>query len=448
MSHASSTTQAYRASLLHFLADPASTPEQDAARAWFEDGLLIVAGGKVLAAGDHAALAPTLPPDAVVHDLRGKLIVPGFIDTHLHFPQTDMIASPAPGLLPWLDTYTFPTERRFDDPAHARAVAEFFLDELLRNGTTTALVYCTVHASSVDALFEASSARNLRMAGGKVLMDRHCPDFLRDTAELHETEDLIRRWHNRGRALYAITPRFAPTSTEGQLAAAGELARAYPDVFMQTHVSENQDECAWVGELFPERRSYLQVYEHYGLVRPRAMFGHCIWLDDTDFASLAANGAAIAHCPTSNLFLGSGLFDLARADAAGAMVSLGTDVGAGTSFSILQTMNEAYKVARMKGNYLPAPRMFYLATLGAARAMGLEGTIGNFAAGTEADFIVLDPQATPLLARRTAGAASLDELLFAFALLGDDRAVAATYAAGNLVHARDPASATNQASRT
>jgi guanine deaminase len=441
MSNASPTTQAYRARLLHFLADPASTPDGEAARAWFEDGLLVVdAGtGRVRAAGDYTALAPGLPPDAVVHDLRGKLIVPGFIDTHLHFPQTDMIASPAPGLLPWLDTYTFPTERRFDDPIHARAVAEFFLDELLRNGTTTALVYCTVHASSADALFEASAARNLRMAGGKLLMDRHCPDFLRDTAELHETEDLIRRWHGRGRALYAITPRFAPTSTEGQLAAAGELARAYPDTFIQTHVSENRDECAWVGELFPERRSYLEVYEHAGLVRRRAMFGHCIWFDDADFASLAAHGAAIAHCPTSNLFLGSGLFDLARADAAGALVSLGTDVGAGTSFSMLQTMNEAYKVARMKGNYLPALRMFYFATLGAARAMGLEGTIGNFAAGAEADFIVLDPGATPLLARRTAQAASLDELLFAFALLGDDRAVAATYAAGKLVHARDPA---------
>jgi guanine deaminase len=371
-----------------------------------------------------------------VHDHRGKLITPGFIDTHVHYPQTDIIGSPAPGLLPWLETYTFPAEGRFADPVHARAVAEFFLDELLRNGTTTAMVYCTVHAESVDALFEASSARKLRMAAGKVLMDRHCPDFLRDTADLRASEQLIRRWHKRGRSLYAITPRFAPTSTEAQLGAAGELARAHPDTFIQTHVAENRDECAWVGRLFPRQRSYLQVYEHHGLLRERAMFGHCIWLDDADFARMAATGAAIAHCPTSNLFLGSGLFDLARADAQRVAVSLATDVAGGTSFSILQTMNEAYKVARLKGNDLSALRMFYLATLGAARAMRLEGTIGSFAPGAEADFIVLDPQATPLLARRTAGAGSLEELLFALALLGDDRTVAATYAAGSLVHAR------------
>jgi guanine deaminase len=429
----STTTQAYRASLLHFHADPAFSQD---AHAWHEDGLLVVLDGRVQAAGDYAGLAPQLPPDAVVHDYRGKLITPGFIDTHVHYPQSDIIASPAPGLLPWLDTYTFPTEGRFADPVYARGVADFFLDELLRNGTTTAMVYCTVHAASVDAFFEACAARNLRMAGGKVLMDRHCPDLLRDTADLTESDALIRRWHKRGRALYAITPRFAPTSTEAQLGAAGELARAWPDTFIQTHVSENQDECAWVGELFPEQRSYLHVYEHHGLMRPRAMFGHCIWLDDTDFERMAATGSAIAHCPTSNLFLGSGLFDIARADAAGAAVTFGTDVAGGTSFSMLQTMNEAYKVARLKGSYLPALRMFYLATLGAARSMHLAGTIGSFAAGAEADFIVLDPQATPLLARRTASANSLEELLFALALLGDDRAVAATYAAGRRVHQR------------
>lgn len=433
MSNDTRKLQAYRASLLHFHADPAFAEN---AHTWLEDGLLVVEDGRVKAAGDYARLKPTLPHDTPVQDYRGKIITPGFIDTHLHFPQTDMIASPAPGLLPWLETYTFPTERQFSDPLHARAVAEFFLDELLRNGTTTALVYCTVHKESVDALFEASSARNLRMAGGKVLMDRHCPDFLRDTPDMRESEELINRWHNKGRAMYAITPRFAPTSTEAQLVATGELARAYPDTFIQTHVSENQDECAWVGELFPQQRSYLHVYEHYGLMRPRSMFGHCIWLDDADFALLADTGSAIAHCPTSNLFLGSGLFDIVRADHARAMVSLGTDVGAGTSFSMLQTMNEAYKVARLKGSYLPALRMFYLATLGAARSMQLEGTIGNFAPGAEADFIVLDPKATPLLARRTAHSDTLEETLFALALLGDDRAVRATYAAGRLVHER------------
>jgi cytosine/adenosine deaminase-related metal-dependent hydrolase len=335
------TLQAYRASLLHFHADPAFA---EGAHAWHADGLLIVEDGRVKAAGDYAQLAATLPAGVDVIDYRGKIITPGFIDTHLHFPQTDMIASPAPGLLPWLENFTFPTERQFRDPVHARASAEFFLDELLRNGTTTALVYCTVHKESVDAFFEAASKRNLRMGAGKVLMDRHCPDFLQDTADLRESEALINRWHKvgkgEGRSMYAITPRFAPTSTDAQLAATGELA------------------------------------------------------------------------------------------------SLGTDVGAGTSFSILQTMNEAYKVARLKGSYLPALRMFYLATLGAARSMQLEGTIGNFVPGAEADFIVLDPKSTPLLERRTAHSNTLEETLFALALLGDDRAIRATYAAGKLVHER------------
>ncbi|MDY0962840.1 guanine deaminase [Massilia sp. CFBP9026] len=434
MSTASPNLQAYRASLLHFRADPAF---DDQAALWHEDGLLVVEDGRIKAAGDYAALAPTLPPGLEPVDYRGKVIAPGFIDTHLHYPQTDMIASPAPGLLPWLETYTFPSERRFEDPAHARATAEFFLDELLRCGTTTAVVYCTVHPQSVDAFFEASEARNLRMVAGKVLMDRNCPDFLRDLeGDLGQSEDLINKWHKRGRSLYAITPRFAPTSTDVQLRLTGELAARYPDTFIQTHVSENKDECTWVKELFPQARSYLDVYERFGLMRPRALFGHCIWLDDEDFARMAATGSAAAVCPTSNLFLGSGLFDFERADSARALLSLGTDVGAGTSFSMLQTMNEAYKVARLKGSYLPALRMFYLATLGAARSMRLEDTIGSFQPGLEADFVVLDREATPLLARRTGHCDSLEELLFALALLGDDRTIAATYSGGRKVHQR------------
>jgi len=434
MSTASPNLQAYRASLLHFRADPAF---DDQAALWHEDGLLIVEDGKVRAAGDHAALVSTLPPGLEPVDYRGKVIAPGFIDTHLHYPQTDMIASPSPGLLPWLETYTFPSERRFEDPAHARATAEFFLDELLRCGTTTAVVYCTVHPQSVDAFFEASEARNLRMVAGKVLMDRNCPDFLRDIeGDLGQSEELINKWHKRGRSLYAITPRFAPTSTDVQLRLTGELAARYPDTFIQTHVSENKDECKWVNELFPQARSYLDVYERFGLMRPRALFGHCIWLDDEDFARMAATGSAAAVCPTSNLFLGSGLFDFERADSARALLSLGTDVGAGTSFSMLQTMNEAYKVARLKGSYLPALRMFYLATLGAARSMRLEDTIGSFQPGLEADFVVLDREATPLLARRTGNCNGLEELLFALALLGDDRTIAATYSGGQKVHQR------------
>ena len=428
--------QAYRASVLHFTGDPATQPD---ATVWFEDGLLIVEAGLIKAVGNYCDLRTSLDELTPVHDYRGKLICPGFIDTHIHYPQTDMIASPAPGLLPWLETFTFPTERKFADPDHAREVADFFLDELLRCGTTTAMVYCTVHKQSVDAFFSASEARNLRMVAGKVLMDRHCPEFLADTAEsgMRDSEGLIKQWHKRGRQLYAITPRFAPTSSAAQLQLAGELARAYPDTFLQTHVAENTDEVAWVKSLFPTARSYLDVYDQVGMLRPRAMFAHCIWLDQADRRRMAESGAAVAICATSNLFLGSGLFDFASADAAHTSLSLATDVGGGTSFSMLQTMNETYKVARMGGTYLPAVRMFYLATLGAARCMQLEGTIGNFAVGAEADFIVLDPAATPLLARRTARAENMDELLFALALLGDDRTVAATYSAGRKVHQRD-----------
>lgn len=429
-------TRAYRARLLDFTDDPA----RDAAGCrWHEDGVLIVADGRVLGAGDFAQCRSGLAPATEIVDLRDKLIVPGFIDTHVHYPQTDIIASPASGLLSWLDTHTFPAERAFADHAYATEVARFFFDELLRNGTTTAMVYCTSHPVSVEAFFEESTARKLRMVAGKCLMDRHCPEWLADRTEdgILESERLLKAWHGRGRQLYAITPRFAGTSSERQLQLAGELARAYPDVFIQSHVAENTEEVAWIRKLFPDARSYLDVYDRHGLLRERAMYAHCIWLDDSDRARMAETGTAAAICPTSNFFLGSGLFDIGRADAARMPLSLGTDIGAGTSFSMLQTMNALYKVARMGGTHLPAVRMFYLATLGAARAMRLEGTIGSFTPGAEADFIVLDPQATPLLARRTARAQNLEEWLFALAMLGDDRAVAATYIAGQCAHRRD-----------
>ena len=426
---------AVRGSLLDFTDDPAFS---GSAHRWEEDGLLVVEQGKIRAAGAYAALAPGLAPGTPVIDRRGRIISPGFIDTHIHYPQTDMIASPAEGLLPWLDTWTFPAERRFGDLAHARAAAGFFLDELLRCGTTTAMVYCSVHPESAEAFFAESEARNMRMAAGKVLMDRHCPDFLCESAEqgAQASADLIRKWHGRGRQMVAITPRFAATSTPQQLQLAGELARAHPDTFVQTHVAENTDEIAWVRALYPEARSYLDVYERYGLLRPRAMYAHCIWLDDADRDRMAATGAAAALCPTSNLFLGSGLFDVKSADRARMTLTLATDVGGGTSFSMLETMNEMYKVARMTGTHLSALRLFYLATLGGARGMRLEGTIGSFAPGAEADFLVLDPRATPLLARRTQQAQSLEELLFALAILGDDRVVETTYVAGKALHER------------
>ncbi|WP_025601442.1 guanine deaminase [Burkholderia sp. WSM2230] len=427
---------AFRAQLLTFDGDPSRSPD---AAVFHEDGLLIVADGHVVAAGAYAALAPQLAAGTPVQDMRDKLIVPGFIDTHIHYPQTDMIASPAPGLLPWLDTYTFPTERRFTDEAYASDTASFFLDELLACGTTTALVYCTVHKQSADALFSESEARNLRMVAGKVLMDRNCPEFLRDTAQsgYDDSAELIGRWHNRGRQMYALTPRFAPTSTEAQLEACGVLARQHADVFVQSHVAENLDEVKWVNSLFPGHRSYLDIYDHYGLLRRRAVYGHCIHFDAQDRKRMAETGTVASHCPTSNLFLGSGLFDFDKADEAGMPVALATDVGGGTSFSMLQTMNEAHKVARLTGHHLTATRMFYLATAGAAKALDLADKVGTLKPKSEADFVVLDPQATPLLARRTARTESLEELLFAFALLGDDRAVYETYAAGKRVHRRD-----------
>lgn len=424
-----SQQQAYRASLLYFTDDPLTHPD---ALQWHSDGLLIVANGLVVAAGGFDQLKSLLAQDVVIQHFPGKIIMPGLIDSHIHYPQTDMIASPAEGLLPWLEHYTFPTERRFADYAHASEVAGFFLDELLRNGTTTAMVYGSVHAASVDAFFEQSAARNLRMIAGKVLMDRNCPEFLRDTAEsgTRESETLIRQWHKNGRQLYAITPRFAITSSPAQLQLAGELAAQYPDTYIQTHVAENRAECDWAHSLFPHSRSYLDIYEQTGLMRPRAMYGHCIWLDDEDRARMAVTGSAAAVCPTSNLFLGSGLFDFAKADRAQLSLALATDVGAGSSFSMLRTMNEAYKVARLQGHYLPASRLFYLSTLGAARSLYLADKIGHFGTGTEADFIVLNPDATALLARRTARAENIEELLFILALLGDDRCIDQVFIAG------------------
>lgn len=422
-------TRAIRGRVLHFLRDPQF--HEDAYQYW-DDGVLIVTAGRIAAAGDYAELAARIPADAEIVDHRGKLIMPGFIDTHVHYPQTDMIASPSPGLLHWLETYTFPEERRFADPDYARGVAGFFTEELLRNGTTSAVVWSTVHKASAEALFAESEARNLRMVTGKVMMDRNCPEFLRDTAEsgAQDAADLMSRWHKKGRLGYAITPRFAPTSTEAQLAACGELARAYPDAFIQTHVAENRDEVKWVAELFPDARSYLDVYDRYGLLRPGAMYGHAIYLDQDDRRRLADSGAAVAHCPTSNLFLGSGFYDFHQSDANRLNVTLATDVGGGTSFSMFRTMNAAHKVARMGGYYLTALRMFYLATRAAAEALGWTDRVGSFSEGCEADFIVLDPKATPLIARRSNRSETLEEELFAFAMLGDDRMIDSVYVMG------------------
>ena len=424
--------RAWRASILHFLSDPGSGDDPRATE-YFEDGLLVVAEGRVSAIGAAAELLATLPRGTTITDCRPGLIVPGFIDTHIHYPQTDVIASFGTQLLDWLERYTFPAERRFADPVHARAVSEFFLDELLRNGTTTALVFGTVHAQSVDAFFEAAKARGLRMIAGKVLMDRHCPDDLRDTPEegFRESARLIERWHGHARLGYAITPRFAITSSEEQLRLAGELARAHPGVHVHTHVAENRAEVQWARDLFPWSRSYLDVYDHFGLLRERSVFAHCIHLDGEDRKRMGESGAAAAFCPTSNLFLGSGFFDIDQSDRAGIPIGLATDVGGGTSFSMLRTLADGYKVAQGLGQSLGAKRAFYLATLGGARALGLDNEIGNFRRGKEADFVVLDLASTPLLARRTAVATGIAEKLFALMTLGDDRCVRQTFIMGS-----------------
>lgn len=417
--------RAYRASILRFADDGSALFETD--------GLLVVGpdanGRKVVrAVGAYDALAPNYPGVAIEH-FPGRILAPGFIDLHIHFPQTDVIGSPAEGLLPWLDNYTFPHESRFADHEYAAGVAQVFLDELQRNGVTTALAFATSHPHSVDALMEAARARGLRLIAGKVLQDRHSPDGVRDETEksLLDTEALIRRWHGVDRLGYAITPRFAPSCSEAQLRGAGELAARYPDVWIQSHVAENKDEIRWARELFPRSRSYLSIYDDFGLMRDRAIYAHCIHFDDDDRALMRDTGSAAAVSPTSNLFLGSGFFDYEGAMRVGFKFGLASDVGGGTSFNPFHTMLAAYYVGRegqtKPGVSLSPQHLWWQHTAGAAQALGLDGVVGNLQPGCEADFVVLDPKATPLLARKTSNAGSLAELLFGLIVLGDDRVI-------------------------
>ena len=438
--------KAYRASILRF--DARQAPQNSAV--FEQDGLLVVAPGPggvdtVHAVGPHHALIGKFPGLRVEH-LPGRIIAPGFIDMHLHYPQTDVIGSPADGLLPWLENYTFPEEKRFASADHCAQVASFFIDELLRHGVTTALCFATTHPASVHALFKEAQAKKMRLMTGLCLMDRNAPpDLLNqrrpgastDATEqsLIDSEDLIQQWHGQGRLGYAITPRFAPSCTDAQLQGAGELAARYPQVWIQSHVAENKEEIRWARELFPKSRSYLATYDDFGLMRRRAIYAHCIHLDNADRALMRDTGAAASVCPTSNLFLGSGFFDYVGADRAGFQYALASDVGGGTSFSPFHTMLGAYYVARegqSKTGHSPSPQhLWWQHTAGAAKALGLDGTdlqpgVGNLQTGCEADFIVLNPAATPLLARKTARANSLDELLFAMIVLGDERLIERT----------------------
>ncbi len=430
--------QVFRGEFLHCLADPADVGD-DNSYEYFPDGLMIVKSGLVEAIGPALELLATLPADISVTQYTNSLIVPGFIDCHLHYPQTEMIASYGEQLLEWLETYTFPTEREFADPAKARDVAEFFFDELLRNGTTSALVFGTVHKQSVDAFFKVAQKRSLRMICGKVLMDRNAPDYLTDTPQsgYQESKDLAERWHGVERLSYAITPRFAPTCSDEQLALAGKLLKEYPDLYLHTHLAENISEVEWVKELFPERSGYLDVYAHHGLLTKRSVFAHCLHLTEDEFKLIHESGAGIAFCPTSNLFLGSGLFNLAKAETLKVKVGLATDVGAGTSFSLLQTISDLYKTQQLRNHRLSPIKSLYLATLGGAHTLDVAAQIGNFLPDKEADFAVLDYNATPLLTRRLARSKSLTEKLFALQMLGDDRVVKNVHILGKKTYCRD-----------
>jgi guanine deaminase len=420
---------ALRGDLLDFTAEPAWGEVAPAGVRWRADHWLLLEDGRIA-----GAVPGEQPPgeDWQRHDHRGRLVLPGFVDTHVHSPQLDVIASYGTALLDWLETHTFPAEARYADAGLARAGAARFLDALLAHGTTSAVVFPTVHEASVEALFEAAAGRGMRLVAGKVLMDRHAPAELRDDVDEAERActRLIERWHGRGRLAYAVTVRFAPTSTPAQLAMAGRLAARHPGTFVQTHLAENADEVAWVRELFPEARSYLDVYARAGLVGERGVFAHGIWLDDEDRRVLAGAGAQIAHCPSSNLFLGSGLFDWRAAREAGVAVSLASDVGGGTHLSALRTMADAYKVQALRGERLTAWVALHAATRGAARALRLGDEIGSLEAGAAADVCVWDVAAGAVARHRDFVARTLHERLFAWMTLGDDRNLAAAWVAG------------------
>jgi|SRR5580658_7946188 guanine deaminase len=421
---------AHRGAILHFRADPGAHDDPKTYEYW-QQGALIVNNGRIERVGPSAEVL-SAAGDMPIIDHGERLLLPGFIDTHIHYPQIDVIGAGGRDLLEWLENYTYPAEQRFADAAYARETAQTFIDELLRNGTTTAQVLGTVHRCAIESFFEVAAARQLRMIAGKALMDRMAPDGLRDDALSGErdTRELIEAWHGRGRLHYAITPRFALSSSSAQLRSAGALARAYPDVFIHSHLAENTQEVEQVRQAFPDRRSYLDVYDYFGLLRERATYAHCIYLNETDRTRMAASGAGAAFCPSSNLYLGSGLFDLGASDAAGMRIALATDVGGGSSFSMLRTMADAYRVVHLTGQHLTPLRAFYLATLAGAKQLGLADKIGSFAVGAEADFIVLDPHSTPLLSRRMHQTSRLSERLLLYMVLGDDRAIAHTYVLG------------------
>ncbi len=427
-------TTLYRADILHF-SRSTHTPKKDVC--FFRDGALVVREKKIVDIGSFKELLEN-HPEATLVDYSGKLIIPGLIDSHLHFPQTEMIAKYGSQLLDWLENYTFPTEQKFSNPEYSRDIAQKFLSQLINNGTTTAFVYPSVHKASVDALFTCASDMEMAMVTGKVCMDRHCPDYLQDTPTTAQKDSqvLIDKWHENGRNRYALTPRFAPTSSEAQLAALGELAQQYPSVFIQTHLSENHGEIEWVKQLFPNHESYLDVYDNFHMVHSKSLFGHCLHLHEHEWERLRETGATAVFCPTSNLFLGSGLFCIDKANQYGVNIALATDVGAGTSFNMLKTFGEAYKIGQLQNTKISVLEGLYMMTQGPATYYGLENDIGNLNPGSYADFVVLNPHFDELSKLRCPKSISIDsaeDILFALSFIGDDRAVQATYIAGTNV---------------
>lgn len=425
--------KAVRGSLLYFTGHPfyedvSSCMHHEA------DGILVMKDGIIHDVGPADKILPSLDPSVKITHYPNCLIMPGFIDTHTHYVQMEIMASFGSQLIDWLSEYTFVAEQKFHDKAYADKVADKFCDQLLRNGTTTAAVFCATYPQSVDALFEQAEKRNMRMIAGKVMMDQNAPIPLLDTAETsyEQSHALIEKWHGTGRASYCITPRFAPTSTAEQLEAAGVLKKEFPTVHVQSHISENKEEIDWVKNLFPNSKDYLDVYDSFGLLGNRTILAHGIHLTASERERLSETGTALSHCPTSNLFLGSGLFDIGLVLKNNAPIKLGvgTDVGAGTSFSMLQTLGEAYKVSHLIGQAMTAPQAFYLATLGGAKALNIADNVGTFKKGHEADFIILDINTTDLMAYRAAHAKSIEDLLFILMIMGDDRAIRATYIAG------------------
>ena len=427
------TTTLIRGRLLSFHRAPTSI-DDSAAYGYESDGALLVEGGQILASGAYAAVKTSAPEDVAEVDHRPHLIVPGFIDTHLHFPQMQVMASYAANLLEWLNTYTFPEECRFVETAHAERIAKRFFDEMVRHGTTTATAYCSVHKASADAFFAEALRRDMRMVAGKVMMDRNAPQGLLDTPQMgyDETRAVIREWHGKGRNHVAITPRFAITSTPEQMDVAKSLVREFPDLHVQTHLSENRDEITFTCELYPEAKDYTDVYARYGLLGPKSLFGHCIHLSEREADVMSETGSVAVFCPTSNLFLGSGLFPLralTRRDKP-VRTSVASDIGGGTSYSMLKTLDEAYKILQLQGERLNPFDSFFMMTRGNAEALSLVDRIGTLEAGTDADFIVLDMAATPAMALRAEVVNSLADELFLLQTMGDDRAIVETYVAG------------------